>query len=134
MRIVTLFALAALSIVSGAGRGLAQRVPAPVPSGQVAATGQVHLVRPPTHLRMYMQVSGRGKTLEEALAALKERREAVAAKLDKLAAEKSSIVFSSPSVDEAAMAQQRRMETMLAQRLRAAGGAARRGRSRPSRP
>ncbi len=133
MRIVTLFALAALSIVSGAGRGLAQRVPAPVPSGQVAATGQVHLLRPPTHLRMYMQVSGRGKTLEEALAALKERREAVAAKLDKLAAEKSSIEFSSPSVDEAAATQQRRMEMMLAQRLRAAGGAAKKG-AKPAKP
>jgi hypothetical protein len=66
---------------------------------------------------MYLQVSGKGKTLEEALAALKERRELVSAQLEKLGAEKKSIAFSSPGADDASLAQQRRMEMMIAQRL-----------------
>lgn len=83
----------------------------------VSASGRVHLQRVPTHLRMYLQVSGRGKTLEEALAALKERREIVSAQLDKLGADKTSIVFTPPSTDDTAVAQQKRMEMMIVQRL-----------------
>ena len=86
-------------------------------SGQVAAMGHVHLQRPPTHLRMYLQLSGKGKTLEEALAALKERREKVAAQLEKLGADKKVLVFTPPGVDESTAAQQRRMELMIAQRM-----------------
>jgi hypothetical protein len=66
---------------------------------------------------MYLQVSGKGKTLEEALAALKERREAVVAQLGKLGADKSAMVFTPPGVDDSTGAQQRRMEIMIAQRM-----------------
>ena len=66
---------------------------------------------------MYLQLTGKGKTLEEALAALKERREAVAAQLEKLGVDKSALVFTPPGVDDSAGAQQRRMEAMIAQRM-----------------
>ena len=85
--------------------------------GQIAASGHVHLQRPPTHLRMYLQLTGKGKTLEEALAALKERREAAAARLEKLGVDKSALVFTPPGVDESQAVQQRRMEMMIAQRM-----------------
>ncbi len=85
--------------------------------GQVSAAGHVHLQRPPTHLRMYLQLTGKGKTLEEALAALKERRETVAARLEKLGVEKSALVFTPAGVDDSQAAQQRRMESMIAQRM-----------------
>jgi uncharacterized protein YggE len=85
--------------------------------GEISAMGHVHLQRPPTHLRMYLLLTAKGKTLEEALAALRERREAVAVQLEKLGADKKSVVFTAAEVDESAVAQQRRMETMIAQRL-----------------
>jgi hypothetical protein len=85
--------------------------------GQVSASGHVHLQRPPTHLRMYLQLTGKGKTLEEAFAALKERREAVAAHLEKLGVDKSALVFTPPGVDDSASAQKQRMEVMIAQRM-----------------
>ena len=66
---------------------------------------------------MYLQLTGKGKTLEEALAALKERREAVVAQLEKLGVDKSALVFTPPGVDDSAGAQQRRMEVMIAQRM-----------------
>jgi uncharacterized protein YggE len=89
----------------------------PAGEAQISATGHVRLKRPPTHLRMYLQITGKGKTLEEALAALKERRETVAAQLDKLGADRASVVFSPPGVDPTAAAQQQRMEAMVVARM-----------------
>ena len=66
---------------------------------------------------MYLQLTGKGKTLEEALAVLRERREAVAAQLAKLGVDRSALVFTPPGVDDSAGAQQRRMEVMIAQRM-----------------
>ncbi len=100
--------------------------------GQISASGHVHLQRPPTHLRMYLQLTGKGKTLEEALAALKERREAAAAQLEKLGVDKSALVFTAPGVDDSTAAQQRRMEVMIAQRL--GGRGAKKARNPSSRP
>ncbi len=99
--------------------------------GEISALGHVHLQRPPTHLRMYLMLTAKGKTLEEALAALKERREAVAVQLDKLGADTKSVVFSAAAVDESAVVQQRRMEIMIAQRL--AGRGAKKG-VKPAKP
>jgi uncharacterized protein YggE len=133
MRHIGLFILAGW-LVLPARSVCAQAPRGPEPGGaQVSASGRVHLQRTPTHLRMFLQISGRGKTLEEALATLKERREAVAAQLEKLGAEKASIVFASPSVDESVVQQQKRMEMMLAQRLRSAGGGAKKA-AKPAKP
>jgi hypothetical protein len=110
--------LAGLTVVLAASAARAQVGRQPnAGEGKVAAAGRVHLQRQPTHLRMFVQLTGKGKTLEEALAALKERREAVVAELEKLGAEKGAEVCAPPSVDESAGAQQRRMEMMIAQRL-----------------
>jgi len=108
--------LTGLLVVLAASAARAQIVPA-AGQGQISAMGHVHLQRPPTHVRMYVQLTGKGKTLEEALAALKERREAVAAQLGKLGVDKETLVFSPPGVDDSLVAQQRKMEVMIAQRM-----------------
>jgi hypothetical protein len=113
MRISTWFVLVLLAALA-AGLSAASATAAGL--GQIAASGKFHLQRPPTHLRMYVQLTGKGKTLEEALAALGQRREAATAKLEKLGVDKKSIAFTPPGVDESAAAQQRQMEAMLAQR------------------
>jgi hypothetical protein len=128
MKRIESFVLAGLLAIATAVPAAAQ----PAPGGpQVSAAGHVRIQRPPTRLRMYLAISARGKTLEEALAAMKERREAVAAQLEKLGAEKSSIVFAAPTVDESTAQQQKRMEMMIAQRLRGAG--AKKG-AKPAKP
>jgi hypothetical protein len=66
---------------------------------------------------MYLQLTGKGKTLEEALAALKERREAAVAQLEKLGVDTKALVFTPPGVDVSTAAQQQRMEAMIAQRM-----------------
>ena len=91
--------------------------PAGMAAAHVSAAGHVHLQRSPTHLRMYFQLAGKGKTLEEALAVLKERREAAAAQLEKLGVDKDAVVFAPAGVDDSAAAQQRKMEAMIAQRM-----------------
>ena len=60
--------------------------------------GRVPLHREPTRLRMYVQVAAKGKNLKEALAKLKDRREAATLELERLKADEKSIVFSSPSL------------------------------------
>ena len=117
MRHSTSFITVLLAVVLAAGAARAQFVHAGAGEGQVSATGHVHLQRPPTHLRMYLQLTAKGKTLEEALAALKERREAAVAQLEKLGVDKSALVFTPPGMDESAGAQQKRMEAMIAQRM-----------------
>ena len=105
-----------VALAAGAARAQLVRPPS-AGEGQVSASGHVHLQRSPTHLRLYLQLTGKGKTLEEALAALRERREAAAAELEKLGVAKTALAFTPPGVDDSQLAQQRRMETMIAQRL-----------------
>ena len=122
MRKSTLFITGLLAVLAATTtRAQVFRGPAAGGEGQISAMGHVHLQRPPTHLRMYVQLTGKGKTLEEALAALTARREAVAAQLQKLGVEKSALVFAPPNVDESQAAQQRRMEAMLAQKISVRG-------------
>jgi len=109
--------LTGILVALAASAAQAQVVRMDAGEGQISGMGHVHLQRPPTHLRMYLQLTGKGKTLEEALAALKERREAVVAQLGKLGVDKSALVFSPPGVDDSLNAQQRRMEVMIAQRM-----------------
>jgi uncharacterized protein YggE len=111
-----LFAALVILLSANAARAQFNRMP-PAGDAQISSSGHVRLQRPPTHLRMYLQITGKGKTLEEALAALKERREAIAVQLDKLGADKASVVFTAPSVDAAAANQQQRMEAMIAARM-----------------
>jgi hypothetical protein len=116
-RLVSLAALPALFVSALAAVASAQFPRMPGGDGQITTMGRVHIPRSPTHLRMYLQINGSGKTLEEALAALKERREAVALQLEKLGVDRAALVFAPPGVDESQAAQQRRMEVMIAQRM-----------------
>ncbi len=85
----------------------------------VSGVGEAKVKQAPTLLRMYLPLVARGKTLEEALAALKDRREAAVAKLQTLKGKASSLTFSAPALnaDSNANSQRRRMEMMIAQRL-----------------
>jgi uncharacterized protein YggE len=87
----------------------------------VTGVGFVRVQRPATALRMHVQLTAKGKTLVEALARLKEQREAVAAQLEKLNAEKESIAFRNPAVSAAQNAQQRKIESLIAERMAARG-------------
>jgi hypothetical protein len=102
----------------------AQMDAAAPPRDTLAATGTAQLQRPPTMLRMHLQLTAKGKTLEEALGALKDRREAARAQLEKLNADKTSITFGNPTVSNAQNAQQRRMEMLVAQRMGSRGAKA----------
>jgi uncharacterized protein YggE len=85
----------------------------------VSDTGQATVKQAPTLLRMYLPLVARGKTLEQALSALKDRREAAVAKLEVLKGKASSVRFSAPAlnVDNNPNSQRRRMEIMVAQRM-----------------
>lgn len=63
----------------------------------VSGTGEAKVKQTPTLLRMYLPLVARGKTLAEALAALKDRREAAVAKLETLQGKASSVTFSAPA-------------------------------------
>lgn len=60
----------------------------------VTGTGSVVVRRQPTKLRMIIELRGKVKTLEEALGALKDRREAAVVQLEALEADKETINFS----------------------------------------
>jgi len=81
----------------------------------VQGTGTATLERMPEVLRLHVQLSGKGKSLKEALAALKDRREAVKAVLPTLGAAVDSIKFDDPQVTRGE--EQQKMNEMLAQRM-----------------
>jgi len=89
----------------------------------VSATGVVVVKRNPTRMRMYIQLFGKGKTPEEALAKLKERREAATLQLESLKADKKSIVFGKTSFSTVQEAQKQRFEAMVREQMRAGGKA-----------
>ena len=62
----------------------------------ISVSGSARVQRRPTVLRVYLQLSAKGKTVEEAMAALKERREAAQTQLEKLGANKGSVVCNGP--------------------------------------
>jgi uncharacterized protein YggE len=96
-----------LAALSGGGAG----------QNTVSATGSAVIKRLPTTIRVIVPLTGKGKTIEEAMAKLKEQREAASAKVQKLKADKKDIKFSNPSVSTAQNSRQRQMEMMIAQRM-----------------
>ena len=64
----------------------------------------------PTQLRMYLQLSAKGRTLPECWQA---ECEAAAARLETLKADKKSIAFGSPSLSAAELSRQRQIEMRL---------------------
>lgn len=88
----------------------------------VAADGMMSVQRPPQAVRMYLQITGRGKILDEALAQLRQRREKATAALAKLAVDPKSVSFTTPMTGGANESQQRRqMEMMIRQRMQMGG-------------
>jgi hypothetical protein len=87
----------------------------PGDSAFVQGSGMATLERMPEVLRVHVQLSGKGKSLTEALAALKDRREAVKSVLPTLGAAVDSIKFADPQVTRGE--EQQKMNEMLAQRM-----------------
>ncbi len=91
------FVLTALLIALWPGSAEAQDF---IPVGTVSGKGMVTRPLVPTTLRMHTQLSVRGSTAEEALSRLKERRQGVAEKLEKLGADVETIAFGRSSVQK----------------------------------
>jgi uncharacterized protein YggE len=89
--------------------------------GTVSGNGMVHLQRQPMLLRMSVELSGKGKTVQEALSRLKDRREVALLKVEGLKADKDSIEISPPQISAAALQQRQQFEQMLQQRMRVGG-------------
>ena len=82
----------------------------------VAGRGMVQVQQQPTMLRMSLVLMAKGKTLEGALAKLKDRRQTVAKQMEALGADKDSISFGTPAVSHVQSAQQQRLLAIMAQR------------------
>jgi uncharacterized protein YggE len=65
-------------------------------AGTVTGTGKTVLTRPATVLRVQIDVPAQGKTVEEAVAQLKAKREALSAKLKSLGAAEGGVKFGEP--------------------------------------
>ena len=87
----------------------------PVSNRTISATAKVAFDQRPTALRVQVELVAKGKTLKEALAKLRERREAATAQLDTLGADEESITFGNPSLTNALNQQRRQFEMMLVQ-------------------
>lgn len=91
------------------------------PSYTVVGAGAVTLSRPPTALRMHVELSARAATLEEALEKIKARREAAIMQLEILKADMDSVKTSNPTMSSTESEQKKQMEQMIIQRLRSRG-------------
>jgi hypothetical protein len=93
----------------------------PAAQNAVSAEGSVSLKRQPSAIRVTVPLSVKGKTTEEALAKLKERREAASAKVVKLKADKKNVKFSDPSVASVQTDRRHQMNIMIQQRITQSG-------------
>ncbi len=87
----------------------------------VRGTGTVVLSRRPTLLRMHVELLAKGKTPEEALEKLKDRREAAVAQVEMLEAVKESVSCGDPSFSNLQAAQKKQFEQMIRQRMSSRG-------------
>ena len=97
----------------------------------ISVVGGCTVPRKATQLRLYMEVLAKGKTLEDALAKLKEREEAATAQLETLKADKKSIVFTAPGTSNQQSARRRQIEAMVMTQMRARGKRAPKGLDMP---
>jgi hypothetical protein len=88
----------------------------------ISASGNKVIQRKPTQLRLYVQLIVKGKTLEEALAKLKERQEAATTQLESLKADKKTILFGAPSMaTDQSSARRRQVQALVIQQMKARG-------------
>jgi uncharacterized protein YggE len=118
-KLATMAVLAAGLLIAAGPAAMRARGAAPEKGdpATVSGMGEAQVKRAPSVLRMHLQLIARGKTLEEALAALKDRREAAVAKLEKLKAKAANVTFSAPALNVDPNAQRRRMEMLVNQRM-----------------
>ena len=86
--------------------------------GTVSGNGTVRVQRQPVLMRLTIELSGKGKTIDEALSRLKDRREVAVLKVESLKAAKESIQVGQPAISAAALESQQRFEQILQQRMR----------------
>ncbi len=91
------------------------------PNESVVGAGSASIERPAVAMRLHVELFGKGKTLEEALENLKDRREAARVQLEALKADPQSIAFGTPTLSNPESEQRRRFEAMVAQRFSARG-------------
>lgn len=110
-------------VVAGAQFGGLERAASSQMPGQptISSTGMATLKRPPTAMRMHVELLAKGKTLEEALDKLKDLREVASVQLGTLKADPNSIEFGSPSLSAAQSAQKSQFEAMVRQRMSSRG-------------
>jgi len=87
----------------------------------ISANGTTTVQRKPNQLRLYMQLIAKGKTLEDALAKLKERQESATTQLEALKADKKSIVFGAPSLSNEQSSRRKQIQAMVIQQMRSRG-------------
>ncbi len=88
----------------------------------ISAVGSSTVQRNPTQLRLYVELSAKGKTLKEALEKMKERQEAARIQLETFKADKKSIAFSAPAVlSTGESGRKRQFEMMVLAQMRNRG-------------
>ncbi len=97
----------------------------------IVGTGTTVISRPPTIVQVHVTIPGKGSTLKEAIAKLKERQQKAQQLLGQLQADSKSIVFSPPSLSEGKSEQRKQFEAMVVQRMRAMGREAPKGLKMP---
>jgi hypothetical protein len=122
-RLACLTAVLATTLWPAAASAQLERILAMQGAGRAAisAGGSSLLTRKPTQLRLYMQLTAKGKTLEDALAKLKERQEAATAQLEALKADRKSIVFGVPNMSNEQSSRRKQVQAMVIQQMRARG-------------
>ncbi|MDA1054310.1 MAG: SIMPL domain-containing protein [Planctomycetota bacterium] len=93
--------------------------------GTVSGMGTVSVKQKPTLLRMTIQLQEKGKTVQESLAKLKDRRDAAVLQLQELGAKKDDIVASDPTLSAGQTEEEQQMQQMMMQQMRARGRAPR---------
>jgi uncharacterized protein YggE len=93
----------------------------PATKEALTSVGVVALRRPPSMIRMNVELLAKGKTLQDALTNLKDRREVVTAQLQKLKAVKDSISTTTPTTSNVQSAERRQIEMLLARKMSASG-------------
>ena len=86
-------------------------------NGTVSGSGTVLLKRKPDRLRMRVDVIVQGKTIEEAVTNLKDRREAIRGQLATLGAAKESIAFGDPQINTNVLQARQQMAMMIMARM-----------------
>lgn len=85
--------------------------------GTVEGTGTAAVKQQPDTLRLHIDLLAKARTLREALAKLKERREAARLQLIALKVDEASIEFAEPKIQVQSDEQRRMMQMLVQQRL-----------------